>query len=233
MSYIIPDPRWEMPWLLTPHDKGTGQVTIDSSNSLTENILEFYIFNNGVAHELVSNKTYAYVGAMNTGRADLSQAGDHMLLGTPQSLPEMTLLLRSKSLTVPANTYPTAYEAKTSLAQYSFYQNGGIGAGMMRIGGFSAPGTMNVDFFDGDYHTLAQTHKTNGTAYLYLDGKQELSVSYSSSTAPTWTNLDIGTDSPAYPAHMLLDYIIVCNKQLSIEKIREIEKNPNALLLPA
>ena len=60
MSVVIPDPRWEMPELLTPDRKPVGNVVIDWDNSLTRGLKSFVVHMNNTSHvyDLVTEKIY-------------------------------------------------------------------------------------------------------------------------------------------------------------------------------
>ena len=45
MAVVIPDPRWEMPELLTPGRKPTGNVVIDWSNPLSRGLKRYWLLN--------------------------------------------------------------------------------------------------------------------------------------------------------------------------------------------
>lgn len=56
MAFVIPDPRWETPALLTPRRHPLGPLKIDWSHPLTRNLQHAIVFNERLPQDLVTGK---------------------------------------------------------------------------------------------------------------------------------------------------------------------------------
>ena len=104
MSYVIPDPRFEMPELLTPGRKPVGNVVIDKGNKYGKHALKAFVPTNSMPLGVIEGKlsvvgTSAYVTSKGIATFVGNVAGDKFTWNRRlDNVDELTFLIRMKKI---------------------------------------------------------------------------------------------------------------------------------------
>jgi len=252
MAYQIPDPKWEMPELLTPKRKPTGNVKIDYKHPLAKGLVGCWLLrekksaidltgNNqfSIADSFVGHgygKDGSYIKATHTYSRLLiaNIADENPLMPTTDALSIYTITERPD----PADgLFPILIDKSTA----------GSGTNGWCLG--FIPGSNQIVFYvDTDYNTAVESDSTIGLTHgygisasssagvdFYTDGKPLSPLSVNSFTwstnAANFSLLNYTTvDSYQwlYPVYC----VYIWDRVLSDKEHKSIDSNPYQILIP-
>jgi hypothetical protein len=253
MSYIIPDPRFEMPALLTPREKPFGETVVNYDNPIaSRGLAGVYLFDDyttGTAatlltHSLIPNSPLGsfapYTNPIYTARGFKSISNNACLSAQSSGILANTVLQNSTMVFVFRKVAATAsfgYIAYwKAFGYYSMYTV--PASSQWFAGGFGVSPTVpdgDAGASKGPLRVCSMSRDATNGCKLMADGKIGTSTASSSLSGAGTGYLTIGGrwDSGARYSSAEVEAMFFFSRELSDVELRSISDDPYQLLLPA
>ena len=256
MSYVIPDPRFEMPELLIPGRKPKGKVTVDQSHPLGRKMTGCWLFNH-TYKDVVSGKTMSTSPCSGTYNAPafafdegdpcvhIDATADRLLYPSARLIPSLdfTIAVIASPKEKDGNSGLVHIDGANSISYFRCYW-GSDGLMDIFLGGRSSTnqGT-DVTTLNKQLISFSSIYGNGNQQYVFQNGTKL--IDSTNTAGPDLTNsahyLHIGTltvDSSACGSvfnqtDCYYHAVMIWDRAFTEAEHRELYKNPYQFLIPA